>query len=120
MVPAALVGLDLAVLWANAERMVLREAVSNAIRHSGGSRCRVRIAFGEGSLSMEVEDDGRGLKDARASSGSGHGLPNIERRVRNLAGRHSFSAGPLGGTLLQLAVPLEVLPETTPPPGTLP
>ncbi|MES2975110.1 MAG: sensor histidine kinase [Pseudomonadota bacterium] len=99
---------------------VLREAVSNAIRHSGGSRCRVRIAFGEGSLSMEVEDDGRGLKDARASSGSGHGLPNIERRVRNLAGRHSFSAGPLGGTLLQLAVPLEVLPETTPPPGTLP
>lgn len=87
---------------------VLREAVSNAIRHSGGSRCRVRIAFGDGSLSMEVEDDGRGLKDARASSGSGHGLPNIERRVRNLAGRHSFSAGPLGGTLLQLVVPLDV------------
>lgn len=87
---------------------VLREAVSNAIRHSGGGRCRVLIAFGEGNLRMEVEDDGRGLKDARASSGSGHGLPNIERRARNLAGRHSFSAGPMGGTLLQLVVPLDL------------
>ncbi len=87
---------------------VLREAVSNAIRHSGGTQCRVRIAFGEGSMSLEVEDDGHGMRDARARSGVGHGLPNIERRVRNLAGRHSFSVGPLGGSLLQLAVPLEM------------
>ena len=86
---------------------VLREAVSNTIRHSGGTQCRVRIGFGEGLMLLEVEDDGRGLKDARASADGGHGLPNIERRVRNLAGRHSFSTGALGGTLLQVKVPME-------------
>jgi len=91
---------------------VLREAVSNAIRHSGGGQCRVRIGFGEGVISVEVEDDGRGLKDAKASADSGHGLPNIERRVRNLAGRHSFRTGPLGGTLLQVEVPLDTATPT--------
>lgn len=86
---------------------VLREAVSNAIRHSGGTQCRVRLAFAPGSIELEVEDNGRGMRDVRARSISGHGLSSIERRVRNLAGGHSFSIGPMGGTLLQLAVPLE-------------
>ena len=53
------------------------------------------------------------MKDARASANSGHGLPNIERRVRNLGGIHTFSAGALGGTLLSLSVPLEVVAEIT-------
>jgi signal transduction histidine kinase len=86
---------------------VLREAVSNAIRHSGGSRCRVRIAMNGGAVHLEVEDDGRGLSDPKSRSGSGHGLANIERRVRNLAGRHAFRTGPMGGTLLDVVVPLE-------------
>jgi len=86
---------------------ILREATSNAIRHSGGTQCRVRIAFDPGSVTVEVEDNGAGMKDAKASAWSGHGLPNIERRVRNLGGSHSFSAGAMGGTLLSLTVPLD-------------
>jgi len=86
---------------------VLREAVSNAIRHSGGTACTVRIVFEPGLLHMEVADDGRGLDAARerASTG-GHGLPGIERRVRKLAGRHTLRTAPGGGTLLALSVPL--------------
>jgi two-component system sensor histidine kinase UhpB len=91
---------------------VLREAVFNAIRHIGGTQCRVHISFGEGAMALEVEDDGRGLNDAKASADGGHGLPNIERRVRNLAGRYSFSNGALGGTLLHVEVPLEVGAQT--------
>lgn len=84
---------------------ILREAVSNAIRHSGGTRCAVRIRFQGDQLHLEVQDDGRGLApglDARR----GHGLPNIERRVRNLGGTHRFVSPPGAGTLLVLRVPL--------------
>jgi signal transduction histidine kinase len=91
---------------------VLREAVSNAIRHSGGTQCAVRIAFEPGRLLMQVEDDGRGLDAARKGSG-GHGLPNIERRIRNLGGEYSFERPAHGGTRLTLHVPLPLAPANT-------
>jgi signal transduction histidine kinase len=87
---------------------VLREAVSNAIRHSGGRRCHVRIGFADGGMQIEVQDDGRGLPDGMRQQGAGHGLPNIERRVRSLGGRHSFERPEGGGTQLTLEIPLAV------------
>ena len=59
---------------------MLREAVSNLIRHSGGSRCRVEIAFPTGAMTLSVEDDGRGM-DVAAMGAKGNGLGGIERRA---------------------------------------
>jgi two-component system, NarL family, sensor histidine kinase UhpB len=92
---------------------VLREAISNAIRHSGGTRCRVRIAFGEGGLTLEVQDDGRGWPQEAAPSQRGHGLPNIERRARNLHGTHSRLPADGGGALLRVWVPLAATESAT-------
>jgi len=96
---------------------ILREAVSNAIHHSGGRHCAVRIGFDGSTLTLEVQDDGRGM--APDSGGQrGHGLPNIERRVRLLGGEHRFSAPPGdgSGTLLAVRIPLSL---PVPPPATL-
>jgi signal transduction histidine kinase len=87
---------------------VLREAVSNVIRHSGARRCTVRIAFPPGWLLLEVEDDGRGLPPD-AGSGPGLGLPGIQRRVALLGGAHHHGGGPDGGTRLRVSVPLGAL-----------
>jgi signal transduction histidine kinase len=85
---------------------ILREAVSNAIRHSGAARCAVRIRFEGDWLRLEVQDDGRGLPPQGARRG--HGLPSIERRVRSLGGEHRFTTPPGGaGTLLTVRVPLQ-------------
>ena len=40
---------------------VLREAVSNVIKHSEASRCEVRCVVEEGSLILTVRDNGRGI-----------------------------------------------------------
>ncbi len=85
---------------------VLREAVSNAIRHSGGTACTVRLSFAPGQLLLQVQDDGRGLPPD-LPAGTGHGLPGIEARVRRLAGQHSWQAAQGGGTVLNVAVPLQ-------------
>ncbi len=86
---------------------VLREAVSNTIRHSGATRCRVVIALQGWTLSLQVDDDGHGL--AFNSGGRvpthGHGLPNMERRARKLGGVHFFGASELGGTCIRMEVP---------------
>jgi signal transduction histidine kinase len=85
---------------------VLREALSNAIRHSRGQDCTVRIGFEADRIHMEIEDDGCGLPGKPPSTG--HGLASIERRVRQLHGEHSFDSGANGGTRLRLMVPLVV------------
>ncbi len=91
---------------------VLREAVTNAIRHSGGSNCQVQIDFAPRQVTLVVTDNGRGLPPLAPAIG--HGLPNIERRVRKLGGQHSFSRAALGGVRLQLLVPLDSNNEPAP------
>ncbi len=85
---------------------VLREAVSNVIRHSGGTACSVYIGLTAQTLSLSVTDDGRGMAHTSIPSGGGHGLPNIERRVRKLNGQHRYHAAEPTGTVLALTVPL--------------
>lgn len=88
---------------------ILREAVSNAIRHSGGTRCAVRIRCEPDLLHLEVQDNGQGLAPA-LSLHRGYGLPNIERRVRHLGGEYRFAVPPGGGTLLIARMPLTFAP----------
>jgi signal transduction histidine kinase len=85
---------------------VLREAVSNVIRHSGASECRLRLALDGRGLLLEVADNGRGLAPVGAAR-AGHGLASIEGRIRGLAGWHRFQAGPDGGAQLAAWVPLQ-------------
>jgi signal transduction histidine kinase len=40
---------------------VLREAVSNIIKHSGASRCTVRCTIAEGDFQVVIQDNGKGI-----------------------------------------------------------
>jgi len=90
---------------------VLREAVSNVIRHSQARHCRIDIALDTGHLVLDVQDDGRGLSMA-ASASPGHGMSSIESRVRKLGGTHRFGVSALGGVHLHVRVLLERAPQT--------
>lgn len=48
--------------------MTLREAVTNVIRHSGATRCQVRLSRTDSRVRLEIADDGRG---GRFVEGSG-------------------------------------------------
>jgi signal transduction histidine kinase len=80
---------------------VLREALSNAARHSGASKVEVQVRAA-GELSLTVRDNGSGIKD----TGRRSGLANMDERAISLGG--SFRVGPAsgGGTELQWCVPL--------------
>jgi two-component system sensor histidine kinase DesK len=74
----------------------LREGVTNVIRHSGASRCEVRLT----SSSVEVSDDGHGAGDA-----SGNGLSGLADRAA--AAGASLDAEPLAGGGFRLALHTE-------------
>ncbi|WP_082822944.1 sensor histidine kinase [Microbacterium sp. T32] len=68
---------------------VVREAVTNVVRHAEASVCRVSLD----ARSVEVADDGRG--PSGASSGSG--LTGLRERVETAGGRMSVGRSDLGG-----------------------
>ena len=83
---------------------VLREALSNVIRHAGADRAEVEVAVRDGDLITRVSDDGKGLTNA--ATGTGQGLGNMAKRADALGG--SCSVGPPitgSGTTVEWRVP---------------
>lgn len=78
-------------------RALVREAVSNAIRHAGASTLSVALALDGDALTLTISDDGRGFDPDAARSG--RGLDNMAARVEALGGSFAIDTGPGGSTL---------------------
>lgn len=82
---------------------VLREALTNIIKHAGASRVEIRIDARPNQLTVIVTDDGVGLGPSRRRSGLG----NLRRRAEQRGGQLTLDQPPEGGGLrLQWAIPL--------------
>jgi signal transduction histidine kinase len=82
---------------------VLREALSNAARHSGATRVEVAVdTDAAGMLTVLVRDNGRGIKE----TGRRSGLANMAERAESLGGELRLSAVESGGTDLEWKVPV--------------
>jgi len=84
---------------------VIREGVTNVIRHSGGHRCEIDVRHVGGAATVEIRDDGGPDSDpaARPLSG-GHGLRGLAERAAAAGG--TLEAGPRAGGGYRLAVRL--------------
>jgi PAS domain S-box-containing protein len=82
---------------------IAREAVSNAIRHSGAGRVMVRLAEDQAGLRLEVEDDGRGFTSG--ANPEGIGLLSMTRRAGRIGAILTLHPGPAGGTVVRLELP---------------
>jgi len=81
---------------------VASEALANVAKHSGASRCEVRIRREGWQLVVEVWDDGRG--GARAEAGGG--LAGLASRVSGTDGRFSITSPEGGPTLVRAEIPI--------------
>lgn len=83
--------------------LVLREAVTNIVRHAQASRCVLRFEAQEGQTTLVVEDDGRG-----GVREDGNGVRGMRERIEALGGRFAVdnpnTAG-LRGTRLTIQIP---------------
>lgn len=79
--------------------LVLREAVTNVLRHSGASHCWIGLEDLPHGLKLSVRDNGKGLQGAS----EGSGMLGMQERVAALGGRlHTQSDG---GTHLTVWLP---------------
>ena len=96
-------GLTVAVEVREALIRIVREAVTNAVRHGHASRIRIEARRREGLL-VRVSDDGTGFDtDAVVRSGS-FGLTSMRERAESLGGRLDVLSGPGRGTAVMVTL----------------
>ncbi|TLS47297.1 sensor histidine kinase [Streptomyces montanus] len=117
---------------------VIREAVTNAVRHSGASRCEISVEGSSERVRARVSDDGRGIPPDPPSSApsssdpspfpssslpssaagiGGTGLKGLTERLAAAGGSLEAGPAPRGGFLVTAELPVEPaeLPEVTDP-----
>ncbi len=106
-------------------RLVIDNAIANAVRHGGATEVRLAASDTAGLVQITVDDNGSGVPEAeRASvferfargstasrSGSGLGLALVAQQAELHGGTASLDTSPLGGARLTLR--LAGLPELT-------
>lgn len=85
---------------------ILREAVSNSLRHGRARNIVLRAGQNEQSIALSVQDDGIGFTPR---AGGGHGLPNMQARAAALGGQLAVESAPGKGTRVILMLPLPTL-----------
>ncbi|MEN3539198.1 GAF domain-containing sensor histidine kinase [Microbispora sp. ZYX-F-249] len=81
---------------------VLREALSNLVRHAKARRADVTVQAADGHLTLLVHDDGVGIPP----EGRRSGLRNLADRAERLGGAFTVTSPPTGGAHLEWSVPL--------------
>ncbi|GLX05016.1 GAF domain-containing protein [Microbispora sp. NBRC 16548] len=81
---------------------VLREALSNLVRHAKATRADVAVHAADGRLTLVVEDNGVGIP----AEGRRSGLRNLADRAERLGGALTLTSPEAGGARLEWSVPL--------------
>ena len=93
---------------------IVQEALTNAVRHSGGTQATVRVDYADGGLMIEVDDDGTPRPTARSRGRpadwpgrSGHGIAGMTERAKILGGTLQAGRRPDGGYCVRAWLPAD-------------
>lgn len=81
---------------------IVTEALTNVVRHSRATRCRVDLQVRGGWLLVEVADDGVGP----AAGADGVGTASMRERAAELGGTLEVGPGAAGGTSVSARIPI--------------
>jgi signal transduction histidine kinase len=89
---------------------VTQEALTNVARHAEADNVAISLSFQNGTLRVELEDDGKGFDVAAversADSVRGLGLLGMRERVALLDGTLAIDSSPESGTTISIEVPV--------------
>ncbi|MEO6363679.1 MAG: ATP-binding protein, partial [Caldimonas sp.] len=82
---------------------ILREAVSNVIKHSGARNCEIRCLVIDESLQIRIKDDGNGFS---GDLQRGLGMSTMKRGAKKMRGQCLVETRPGAGVVISLTAPL--------------
>lgn len=85
---------------------IVRETISNAMRHGGATRIDITLRREPLDLVLEVRDNGRGFDPAQQTGREGHGLRNLQARASEMGGTINVNSTEGHGAIVVLRLPL--------------
>ncbi|MBC7940844.1 MAG: sensor histidine kinase, partial [Chitinophagaceae bacterium] len=78
---------------------IIRESISNVIKHSGARRCDVGCIVADDRIRLRVRDDGKGI---HGELSRGQGVASMKRRAKRLGGQCLVESRPGHGVVISL------------------
>lgn len=94
--------LDMPPAYERVLALIVREAVTNILRHSQANACRLAVFRAGGAYRLDISDNGRG-----GNLAEGIGMRSIRTRAEALGGTAVWSSDP--GTRLTVSLPVSAL-----------
>jgi len=85
---------------------ILQEALTNVARHSGATQVEVSLDQGQDTISLRVQDDGRGILESEVDGSKSYGLLGMRERVYLRSGEFNIRGTPGQGTRVVIRLPL--------------
>jgi signal transduction histidine kinase len=85
---------------------ILQETLTNVARHADATQVDIRLAREDGSLSLEVYDNGIGISEEQLSASRSLGILGMRERTLLLGGEFLVSGAPNQGTRVRVRIPL--------------
>lgn len=86
-------------------RQIVRESLSNAVRHGDAKRVNVRVSPRPHEVTLTVTDNGSGFDPGGAGDHDGNGLRNMERRAQLMEGTFAIASRRGRGATVTVTVP---------------
>jgi PAS domain S-box-containing protein len=85
---------------------IFQETLTNIARHADATQVQIRLARENGSLSLEVHDNGVGVSEEQLSASESLGILGMRERALYLGGEVQISGAPNQGTRVSVRIPL--------------
>ena len=85
---------------------IAQESLRNCLKHSGARKARVVLEKIEGAILLSVSDDGCGFNPRSDVTQKGLGFTSMRERLHLVGGEMRIHSQPLGGTRIEISVPL--------------
>lgn len=87
--------------------LAIKEALHNIVKHAGATEVWLRLRLAPASLTVIIEDDGRGFEPAATPAPDADGLANFRQRMSEIGGTCEQHSRAGCGTIMTFTVPLK-------------
>jgi len=82
---------------------IVQESLTNIVRHAEAGSAKVELTYGNGDLTLQIDDDGEG---PAAQAGGGSGIAGMRDRATALGGELEAGPQPTGGFRVRARLPI--------------
>jgi len=87
-------------------RRILRESISNIIKHSNASMVTIELSHEKDVLNLMIKDNGKGFDNSKVKKGNG--LINIKRRAKEMDANFDMQSSDENGCVINIGVFLPI------------